>query len=123
MVPAGYEIRYTTDGYAPNAGSTPYTGPISVNTTTVIRAIAIDPSGTEGDSFIATNTYFTGDDSHTITVVSCSGDEQEDGSWPGGWGGGADEPMHIEFFTADGTFIVEASGDSNEHGNDSNAYV
>ena len=122
MVPAGYEIRYTTDGYAPNAGSTLYTGPISVNTTTVIRAIAIDPSGTEGDSFIATNTYFTGDDSHTITVVSCSGDEQEDGSWPGGWGGGADEPMHIEFFTADGTFIVEASGDSNEHGNDSNAY-
>ncbi|MAO46945.1 MAG: hypothetical protein CL823_07320 [Crocinitomicaceae bacterium] len=122
MVPAGYEIRYTTNGYAPNGGSTIYTGPISVNTTTVIRAIAIDPSGNEGDSFIATNTYFTGDDSHTITVVSCSGDEQEDGSWPGGWGGGADEPMHIEFFTAEGTFIVEASGDSNEHGNDSNAY-
>ena len=122
MVPAGYEIRYTTNGYAPNGGSTIYTGPISVNTTTVIRAIAIDPSGNEGDSFIATNTYFTGDDSHTITVVSCSGDEQEDGSWPGGWGGGADEPMHIEFFTAEGIFIVEASGDSNEHGNDSNAY-
>ena len=122
MVPTGYEIRYTTNGYAPNGGSTIYTGPISVNSTTVIRAIAIDPSGNEGDSFIATNTYFTGDDSHTITVVSCSGDEQEDGSWPGGWGGGADEPMHIEFFTADGIFIVEASGDSNEHGNDSNAY-
>lgn len=119
--PAGYEIRYTTNGYAPNTGSTVYSGPITLNTTTVVRAIAIDPSGNEADSFVSTNTYFVGD-SHTITVVSCSGDEQEDGSWPGGWGGGVDEPMHIEFFNADGTFIVEATGDSNEHGNDSNAY-
>ena len=30
--------------------------------------------------------------------------------------------MHIEFFHEDGTFWVEAEGDSNEHGNDSNAY-
>ena len=120
-VPAGYEVRYTLDGYEPNGGSNLYTGPITINSTTVVRAIAIDISGVEATSFIATNTYFVGGDTHTITIVSCSGAGQEDGAWPGGWAG-TDELMHIEFFNADGTLIVEASGDSNEHGNDSNAY-
>ena len=85
-----------------------------------LRSIVIDPTGAEADSYIATNTYFIGDDNHTIIVVSCSGNGQENGTWPGG--GGVGEPMHIEFFAPDGTFITEASGDSNEHGNDSNAY-
>ena len=118
-VPAGYEVRYTTDGYAPNAGSTLYTGTINILTTTVLRAYMIDLAGNESPSFIETNTYFTGADSHTIAVVSVSGDNQEDGAWPGG---GGDEPMHIEFFQSNGMFRVEATGDSNEHGNDSNAY-
>lgn len=120
--PAGYDIRYTTDGYAPNPGSPLYTGPIAVNETTVIRARCFDPTGAYADSHINTNTYFTGDDNHSIIVVSVSGDGQEDGQWPGGWGGGADEPCHIEFFQPDGTYWCEGSGDSNEHGNDSNAY-
>ena len=119
-VPVGHEVRYTTDGYAPNAGSMLYTGAINVATTTVLRAISFDLSGVNAPSYIATNTYFTGADSHTISVVSVSGNGQEDGEWPGGWGG--DEPMHIEFFNANGSFRVEATGDSNEHGNDSNAY-
>ena len=118
--PAGMEIRYTTNGYAPTAASAIYSGPIPVTETTVIRAIALDPSGVLATSFPETNTYFVGGDSHSIVVVSVSGDGQEDGVWPGGGGNG--EPMHIEFFHPDGTFWCEASGDSNEHGNDSNAY-
>ena len=117
-VPAGYEIRYTLDGYSPNAGSALYTGPINVSNTTVVRAVALDPSGALAPSFIETNTFFLGPDAHTIPVVSVSGNGQEDGTW--GWGG--DELAHIEFFHPDGTFWVEATGDSNEHGNDSNAY-
>ena len=31
IAPVGYEVRYTTDGYAPNAGSTLYGGPINVD--------------------------------------------------------------------------------------------
>ena len=120
--PGGYEIRYTLNGYEPTAASAVYNGPIAVNATTVIRARCIDPSGAMTASHVSTNTYFTGDDSHTMLVVSVSGNEQEDGVWPGGWGGGADEPAHIEFFNADGTFWCEGGGDSNEHGNDSNAY-
>jgi len=118
-VPAGYEVRYTTDGYAPNAGSTLYTGAINIVNTTVLRAYMLDLAGNESPSYIETNTYFTGADSHTIAVVSVSGDNQEDGAWPGG---GGDEPMHVEFFQSNGMFRVEATGDSNEHGNDSNAY-
>ncbi|MDA0939365.1 MAG: CotH kinase family protein [Bacteroidetes bacterium] len=117
-VPAGYEIRYTLDGYTPTAASPLYTGPFNVGTTTVVRAVALDPTGNLAPSFIQTNTFFIGADNHTIPVVSVSGNGQEDGQW--GWGNG--ELAHIEFFHADGTFWVEATGDSNEHGNDSNAY-
>lgn len=115
----GMEIYYTLDGYAPSAASTLYTGPITVNQTTVIRAIAVDPTGDLESSLIETNTYFIGDDNHSIIVVSATGDQVEDGVWP--WGTD-DELMHLEFFHPDGTFWCEASGDSNEHGNDSNAY-
>ena len=121
-VPGNFDIYYTLDGYTPTEGSTLYTGPIDITETTVVRAMAIDPDDdvppSKAPSYIATNTYFLGADAHTIPVVSVSGNGQEDGTW--GWGNG--EGAHIEFFHADGTFWVEATGDSNEHGNDSNAY-
>ena len=114
--PAGMEVYYTLDGYKPTAASLPYSVPIGLFETTVVRAVVVDPSGVLAPSFVETNTYFFGDDAHTIRVVSVSGDGLEDGAWVG------DEPMHIEFFHEDGSFWVEAEGDSNEHGNDSNAY-
>ncbi|MBN1421773.1 MAG: CotH kinase family protein [Planctomycetes bacterium] len=36
--PAGGEIRYTLDSSRPTADSTPYTGPLSINATTMVRA-------------------------------------------------------------------------------------
>ncbi|MGC6533864.1 MAG: CotH kinase family protein [Flavobacteriales bacterium] len=115
---AGAEIRYTLNGDAPTAASTLYTGPITVANTTVIRSVAIHPDDNILDSFNETNTYFIGADSHVIPVVSVSGDDIGDGSWP--WGDG--EVCAIEFFDENGVFIDDAEGDSNEHGNDSNAY-
>ncbi|MDP4630506.1 MAG: CotH kinase family protein [Flavobacteriales bacterium] len=110
----GGTIYYTTNGAQPSNTSTLYTGPISLNTTTVVRAIVYSPAATTLPSFTETNTYFFGNDNHTIPVVSISGTTLD-----GGWNG--DELTHLEFFQ-NGTFTVETSGDSNEHGNDSNAY-
>src|SRR5690606_17894885 len=67
---ASATIRYTTDGSEPTAASTAYTGPINVNTTTVIRAKAF---ATNLPSFTATNTYFI-NESHQIPVVSVAGE-------------------------------------------------
>jgi len=110
------EIRYTTNGNDPVVGSTLYTGPINLSATTVIRAAAFSTTTGILRSFISTNTYFFGNDTHTITTVSVSGNTVGDGNWVG------DERCHIEFFGPGGVFQAEATGDSNEHGNDSNAY-
>lgn len=113
---AGETIYYTLNGNEPNNTSTLYTGPVNVSTTSTLRAIAYSSDAAVFRSKIETNTYFFGADNHNIPVVAVSGTQIGDGSWFG------DELAHIEFFNPDGTFLAEAQGDSNEHGNDSNAY-
>jgi gliding motility-associated-like protein len=113
---ANTTIYYSLDGSEPSDASTLYSGPISLNSTTSLRAIAYSSDPAVLPSFIETNTYFFGSDIHDIMTVSISGGTLSDGSW------GQDEHTHIEFFTPGGSFITEATGDSNEHGNDSNAY-
>lgn len=112
----GATIRYTTDGSEPNNTSTVYGGPVAINATTSLRARVYSSDATILPGFIETNTYFIGPDQHTIRVTSVSGGTLSDGTWNG------DELMHIEFFDPAGNFLAEAQGDSNEHGNDSNAY-
>lgn len=114
----GATIYYTLDGSEPDNTDNLYTGIINITETTVLRAIAYSADASKYASLIETNTYFFGTDQHTIKVVSISGATLSDGEW--GWGG--DEMTAIEFFTAAGTLIAESQGDSNEHGNDSNAY-
>jgi hypothetical protein len=107
-------IRYTTNGTEPTAGSTAYTGPIAINSTTVLRAKAF---GTNLPSFNETNTYFI-NVNHDIPVVSVSGQEVAtllNGTQISPQGA-------FELFEDDGTFIDEGEGSFNEHGNDSWAY-
>lgn len=108
-------IYYTTDGSEPYDTDMVYSGPISVDATTVIRAITYSSNGDILPSVWETNTYFVGDDEHTIPTWAVCGGEV-DGNWEG------DHLMHVEMFDENGVFVVEAFGDSNEHGNDSNAY-
>ncbi|MBL0317430.1 MAG: CotH kinase family protein [Flavobacteriales bacterium] len=117
---AGATIYYTTDGSEPTGTSTLYTGPVALSTTTSLRAISYSADPQKLPSLIETNTYFFGADLHDLMVVTISGGTLSDGSW--GWGGGTGEFTHIEFFAPNGVFLTEATGDSNEHGNDSNAY-
>jgi hypothetical protein len=51
----GAVMYYTTDGWTPTAASTRYTGPITINSTTNLQAIAISPIG--GRSRVATAVY------------------------------------------------------------------
>lgn len=112
----GATIYYTTNGDRPTNTSNVYAGPINLNTTTTLRAIAYSADGNILPSNILTNTYFFGIDQHTIPVVNIAGNTLNDGAWNG------DELTAIEFFDENGAFWVESTGDSNEHGNDSNAY-
>lgn len=113
-------IRYTTDGSNPSAASTLYSGPVSINATTVLRAKAF---GTNEPSFNETNTYFI-NESHTVPVVSVCSDAVYDLVANGnqGWGANANKIGAFELFEADGTFIDEGEGHFNKHGNDSWSY-
>lgn len=114
----GATIRYTLDGSTPSATSTLYTGPVNIPATTVVRAIAIDPDPLVPSSFIETNTYFI-NVTHTIAVLSASGDQVETLLN----GNGGIQPLGVlEYFGEDGVLRDEALGEFNEHGQDSWAY-
>ena len=69
----GFEIRYTTDGTEPDAGSTLYGGVINLTNVTTLRAKSYSDGGTDHiGSFTATNTYFIGVD-HTFSTFSVNG--------------------------------------------------
>jgi hypothetical protein len=55
---SGASIRYTLDGSAPTASSTPYTGPFTVSTTTTVSAIGLKSGMT--NSSVASATYTIG---------------------------------------------------------------
>ncbi len=107
-------IRYTTDGSNPTATSAIYSSPISINSTTVLRAAAY---GSNEPSFIETNTYFI-DQNHTVPVVSVCSEDVFD-LVANGNQSLQNDIGSFELFEQDGTFIDEGEGDFNKHGNDS----
>ena len=88
-----------------------------INETTVIRAIVYDKSNNNLPSFVETNTYFI-NSNHTVNVISISGDLVDNL-----WNGNQIKPIgSFEIFNAQGDLLDEATGEFNEHGNDSWAY-
>lgn len=65
-------IRYTLDGTVPTGTSTLYSNPITITSTTVLKAITISSDPAVLPSFVLFNTYFI-NVSHTLKVVSISG--------------------------------------------------
>jgi hypothetical protein len=111
-------IRYTTNGSAPTASSTIYSGAINITETTVLRAAAYHDDTDTLASWISTNTYFI-DETTTVPVISIAGQEVDDllngNSWL--------QPVgSFELFDENFVLIDEAIGEFNEHGNDSWAY-
>jgi len=111
-------IHYTLDGSTPTSVSSIVTGPIQINSTTVVKAVSINASADTLNSFVKTSTYFI-DENHTIPLVSISGNDIMDllfGDW------GAEPEGFFEYFNEEGVFVDESYGDFNKHGNDSWAY-
>ena len=112
------EIRYTLDGADPTETSPVYDAPIAVENTTVVRARAYGTEGVALPGFINTNTFFI-NETHTVKVISISGTGTDELL-----GGDFNEPIgSLELFEEDGSFIDEAVGEFNKHGNDSWAYA
>ena len=115
----GATIRYTLNGAEPTAASPAYTGPIAVNTSTVIRAKSFPPAGSPlTASFTESNSYLI-NINHTMPVVSLISDQYDELFAGGGWG---EITSAIEYFTEDGVQRFEAYGEADPHGNDSWAY-
>ncbi len=112
----GATVYYTTDGSEPTTASTVYASPINISTTTVLRARAF-LTGTP-DSFTESNTYFI-NVNHTLPIISIFGGGPVDDLFGGSYG---DPLTVIEYFDANETFVTEAMGTSDKHGNDSWAY-
>lgn len=113
----GATIRYTTDGTTPTAGSPAYAGPVAIGTTSVLRARAFSGAGNSPPSAVETNTYLIGT-THSVAILSVAGDEIQtlmDGNQ-------IEPVVSMEYFGPDGVLRDEATGDANEHGNDSWAY-
>lgn len=113
-------IYYTTDGSEPTTSSNVYVStPISVATTSVIRAYAVSSDATILPSFMETNTYFINEtiDSH-YGVVSISGGTPLNQLL----GGTQNTPRtHLEYYEGQ-NFKTEGFGMADKHGNDSWAY-
>ena len=118
-------IYYTTNGDEPNNTSSVYTGPINITTTTVVKAISYSSNSNIPSSFIDYHTFFI-NDTHTIPILSISGDVGQSGLvdlLDGGWGSSGLEPKGtIEWFNKNGVLLDKGTGDFNKHGNDSWAY-
>lgn len=133
----GTEIRYTTDATVPTESSLLYEDPVSIDESTILRAIAV--GGDFSSSPVSTNTYLY-DESHTIPVVSFVMDPDSLFSEDLGmlaYGDAASEdypfkganfwedweyPVHLEFMATTGNIEFEISAGASIGGNFSRGF-
>lgn len=115
----GARVFYTTDCTDPTEQSTPYTGPISISATTVVRARAFSEG--ELPSYTNSQSYFFGLD-HQMRVVSLVSDPD---NWMGENGiySNFREELecdgHVEVFLQDGERLLSSLCGFSLHGADS----
>jgi len=119
-------IYYTTNGDEPNNTSTQYTTAINIATTSVVKAIAYSSDPNIPSSFIDYHTFFI-NDTHTIPILSVSGDQLGNGAndlltGPSWSVIGLEPTGTIEWFDKNGILLDKGTGEYNKHGNDSWAY-
>ena len=111
-------IYYTTNGALPSPLSTPYTGPISIDQNTVIRAqVFADGGNALGDVY--TNSYLVIDFPQTIPIISLVadwGDLNTLHNNPVMRGREWERPMNMEYFTPNGNVAFNVRGGMRIHG-------
>lgn len=109
-------IYYTTDGSEPTAKSKKYTTPVSLDKTTVLKAVSISNTATVQASLIEFATYFI-NDKHTMPVISIACGMELDSLAQGNQ---TLRPFgSFEYFDAQGTRTASSYGEYNSHGQDS----
>ncbi len=108
-------LRYTTDGSDPDQYSAVYSSPVSVSSTTIIKARAFSNDNSILPGLIEFNTYFI-NSNHTLTVMSLAA-EQLDNLLNGNQ---SLRPFGtFEYFNKEGERTSIGYGEFNEHGQDS----
>ena len=115
----GSTIYYTLDGSFPSTNSSKYKDPITINKTTVIKAISYKDGYIESD--IVSRTFIVGR-KHDVAIVSISSNYNNLFGGSGiitNYNSKAEKKMNLEFYEADGTLGVSFTGDIKLSGMDS----
>ena len=117
-------IYYTTDGTDPDIDAIEYTNPISINSSTPIRAIATRSDLTASD--ITTNTYII-DSNHDFIIIAASGDpalyyDPDIGMIPN-FEEDIEVPVNVEIYDNDGTQMINQMAETEIQGSFSARYV
>lgn len=97
---ASSQIYYTTNGAIPTISDSLYTEPITISSTTVIKARIIDTDSVLAPGKIITNTYFI-DEDISVPVISITTNEENLYGWDGifdNWWEDWKKPCYIEYF-------------------------
>ncbi|MEM9819427.1 MAG: HYR domain-containing protein [Bacteroidota bacterium] len=113
----GASIYYTLDGTLPDEGDSSYQGPIQIDETTAVRAIAYAPNA--DPSPVMTQTYLI-DVEHDFIVVTMTTDpdnlyDSSDGLFTN-YEEELEKPAHIQFFEPDGTLAFSQNIEIELHG-------
>jgi hypothetical protein len=111
--PSTTKIYYTLDGSIPNEKKLLYSSPITVSSSTVIRARCYDPNYIAQTSGVMTNTYFINEKARKLMVISMA----TDSSWLydsviGVFSNSRKNrkvPVNMEFFT-EGKQVIKVRG-------------
>lgn len=120
----GGTIRYTTNGSEPGSDNQPYTGPIAINESTVIKAKVFDANN-QPVGISSTKSYIIAFYNQTIPVISISAEwadldtlhgfaEEKGREW--------ERPMNIEYFAPGGQVQFNVKAGLRIHGGKSRKY-
>ena len=106
----GAVIRYTTDGSEPTSSSTTYTAPVTLTTTTTVKAKAFKSGMTDSATASATYSFGSSGSTDDLIRVSTASDGTEGNMWT--WSASLSAEGRYAAFHSDSSNLVD--GDTND---------